>query len=120
MSYSFTQFSTLAKIYTITAREPSIYSSLQYFVLPQNFARSLLQDEIACAEEGLLIKLTRTRKRVFNLLLFLTNLFFRSLLYSIISFVAGFKTDNNRRGSAGSCQHCHNSSFGLGPERGRN
>ena len=29
MSYSFTQFSTLAKIYTTTAREPSIYEYVQ-------------------------------------------------------------------------------------------
>ena len=31
-SYSFTQFSTLAKIYTITAREPSIYISKCMYV----------------------------------------------------------------------------------------
>ena len=30
VSYSFTQFSTLAKIYTITAREPSIYVNLVF------------------------------------------------------------------------------------------
>ena len=30
-SYLFTQFSTLAKIYTTTAREPSIYANLVNF-----------------------------------------------------------------------------------------
>ena len=33
VSYSFTQFSTLAKNYTITAREPSIYAVVAWFDL---------------------------------------------------------------------------------------
>ena len=37
VSYSFTQFSTLAKIYTTTAREPSIYLTLEKSFFKQIF-----------------------------------------------------------------------------------
>ena len=41
MSYSFTQFSTLAKIYTITAREPSIYYVPHCSFRPENWLKPI-------------------------------------------------------------------------------
>ena len=49
-SYSFTQFSTLAKIYTTTAREPSIYIQCNT-QLPKNIRLNIFRCERLCAND---------------------------------------------------------------------